>query len=58
MEVGLGVSVLFGQSEINHIDLVSTLSNAHQEVVRLDITVDKGFGVDVFNTGDELVRQQ
>jgi hypothetical protein len=41
MEEGLRVTVLLGQTEINDIDLVSTLANAHEEVVRLDITVDE-----------------
>ena len=58
VEVGLGVTVLLGQTEINDIDLVSTLADAHEEVVRLDITVDEGLGVDVLDAGDELVGQQ
>lgn len=58
VEVRLWVTVLLGQTEINDIDLVTTLSNAHQEVVRLDITVDEGLGVDVLNAGDELVGEQ
>ena len=58
VEVRLWVTVLLGQTEINDIDLVTTLSNAHQEVVWLDITVDEGLGVDVLNAGDELVGEQ
>ena len=58
VKVRLWVTVLLGQTEINDIDLVTTLSNAHQEVVRLDITVDEGLGVDVLDTGDELVGEQ
>ena len=58
VKMGFGVTVFLGQSEINYIDLISTLSNSHQEVVRLYITVDEGFSVDVFNAGDELIRQE
>ena len=58
MEVSFGVTVLFGQTEIDYVDLIATLANAHEEVVRLDITMDKRLGMDVFDTGDELVGQQ
>ena len=58
MEVCLWVTVLLGQTEINDIDLVTTLSDAHQEVVWLDITVNKGLGVDVLDARDELVGEQ
>ena len=58
VEVSLGVAVLLGQTEIDNIDLVATLADTHEEVVRLDITVDEGLGVDVLDAGDELVCQQ
>jgi hypothetical protein len=58
MEVGLWVTVLLGQTEINDIDLVTTLANSHEEVVRLDVTVDEGLGVDVLNAGDELIGEE
>lgn len=58
VEVSLWVSVLLGQTKINDVDLVTTLTNAHEEVVRLDITMDEGFGVDVFDTGDELIGEK
>ena len=57
VEVRLWVTVLLGQTEINDIDLVTTLSDAHQEVVWLDITVDEGLCVDVLDAGDELVGE-
>ena len=50
VEVSLRVAVFLCQSEVDDIDLISTLSNPHQEVVRLDITMDEGFGVDVLDT--------
>lgn len=41
MEVRLGVSVFLSQAEIDNVDLVTTFANTHEEVVRLDIAVDK-----------------
>jgi hypothetical protein len=58
VEMGLGVTVLLGQTEIDNVDLVTTLSDAHEEVVRLDITVDEGLGVDVLDTRDELICEE
>lgn len=58
MKVGLRVTVFLGQPKINYIDLVSTFSNTHEEVVWLDVSMNEGFGVDIFNARDELIRQQ
>lgn len=58
VEVRLGITVFLRETKIDDVDLVTTLADTHQEVVGLDITVDKGFGVDVFDPGDELVGQQ
>ena len=58
MEVGLGITVLLCKTKVNHIDLVSTLANAHEEVVRLDIAVDEGLGMDVFDAGDKLISEE
>lgn len=58
VEVSLWVSVLLGQTEINYIDLVATLTNTHEEVVRLDITMNEGLGVNVLDAGDELIGQE
>jgi len=58
VEVSLWVTVLLGQTEIDDIDLVTTFANAHQEVVRLDITVDEGLGMNVLNAGDELIGEE
>ncbi len=52
VEVSLWVTVLFSKTKIDYVDLVSTLANSHQEVVRLDITVNERFSVDVFDAGD------
>jgi hypothetical protein len=58
VEVGLRVPVLLGETEVDHVDLVAPLADAHEEVVRLDITVDEALGVNVLNTADELVGEQ
>lgn len=58
VEVRLGIAVLLGQTEVNDVDLVAALANAHQEVVWLDITVDEGLGVNVLDARDELIGQQ
>jgi hypothetical protein len=56
--VGLGITVLLGETEIDNVDLVATLADAHEEIIRLDITVDEGLGVDVLDAGDELIGEQ
>lgn len=58
VEVSLGISVLLGKAEVNNIDLVATLADAHEEVVGLDIAVNERLGVDVLNAGDELIGKQ
>src|SRR6266536_2784682 len=58
VEVSLWVTVLLCQTEINDIDLVTALANAHEEVIRLNITVDEGLGMDVLNAGDELICEE
>ena len=58
VEVRLWVTVFLGQTEIDDIDLVAALADTHEEVVRLDITVDEGLGMDVLDAGDELIGQQ
>lgn len=58
VEVGLWVSVFLGQTKVDDIDLISSLANAHQEVVRFDVSMDEGFGMNVFNARDELVGQK
>jgi hypothetical protein len=45
----LWVPVLFGQTKIDHIDLVASLTDAHEEVVWLDVSVDEVTRVNVFN---------
>jgi hypothetical protein len=58
MQVSLGVSVLFSETEINDIDLIASFPNAHEEIVGLDISVDKVSRVNVFDSRDELVGEE
>lgn len=58
VEVSLGVPVLLGETKVDDIHLIAPLTNAHQEVVGLDISVDERLGVDVLDTGDELVGKE
>ena len=58
VEVSLWVAVLLGKTEINDVDLIPTFPDAHEEVVRLDVAVNEGLGVDVFDAGDELIGKE
>lgn len=52
MEVGLWIPVLLRETEVDDVDLVASLSDAHEEIVGLDVPVDEGFGVNVLDPGD------
>lgn len=58
MEVGFGVTVLLGQAKINDIDLVPPLSDAHQEIVGLDVAMNERLGMNVLDAGDQLIGEQ
>lgn len=58
VEMCLWVTVLLSKTKVDDVDLVASLSNAHQEIVGLNIAVDERLGVDILDTGDELIRQQ
>lgn len=58
VQVALGVAVFLCKSEINHVHLVATLANAHQEVVWLDVTMDKVFRVNVLDARDLRANQR
>ena len=58
VEVSLGVTVFLGKTEVDHVDLVSSLADAHEEVVGLDVSMNEGLGVDVLDAGDELISQE
>ena len=52
VEVRLGVTELLSQAEVNHINLVASFPDTHQEVVRLDVTVNEVARVNVLDAGD------
>ena len=56
--VRAGVPVLLGQAEVDDVDQVALLAQAHQEVVGLHIPVDEVLGVDVLNPADLWWRQR
>jgi hypothetical protein len=58
VQVCLWVPVLLCETEIDDIDLVSTFTDTHQEVVGLDISVDEVSGVNVFYPRDKLVGEE
>ena len=47
-----GVAVLLGQAKVDDVHQVALLAQAHQEVVRLHISVDEVLRVDVLNPAD------
>ena len=49
VEVRLGVTELLGKTKVDHIDLVTILSNAHQEVIWLDVMMYEVARVDILN---------
>lgn len=54
VEMGSWVSVLFGESKVNHIDLIPAPPQPHQEIVRLDVSMEKVFRVYEFYPGNLL----
>lgn len=58
VKVRLWITVLLGQTEVDDIDLVASLADAHEKVVGLDVAVDERLCVYVFDAGDELVDEQ
>jgi hypothetical protein len=49
VEVGLGITECLCEAEIDNVNLVAALTDAHQEVVRFDVAVNKLSRVDIFN---------
>jgi hypothetical protein len=52
MGVRLPVAVRFCQAEIDDVNGIGPLAQAHQKVVGLDVAVDEGAGVDELEAGD------
>ena len=58
--MGLRVTEFFCETEIDDVDLVTAFPNAHQEVIRFDITVDEITRVNILDTRDliEIMRKR
>ena len=56
--VCLGVSVLLGETEVDHVDLGPSLPSPHEEVVGLDVSVNEVLGVDVLHSPQLRVKRQ
>lgn len=54
---GAGVPVLFGQPEVDQEELVAVPSDAHEEVVGFDVSMDERFAVDELDAADHLVGE-
>ena len=52
VEMGLWVTVLLGETKVDDVDLIATLSNTHEEIVGFDVTMNEVAGVDVFDARD------
>lgn len=55
--VRLQVAILLAQSKVNHVHDMRVVSDPHQEVLGLYVSVDVILRVDPFDTLDELVGQ-
>ena len=47
-----GITILLGQAKVNDVDQVPFLPQAHEKVVRFDITMDEVLGMDILNSTD------
>jgi hypothetical protein len=52
VKVSLGITVLLCETEIDNVDLVSTFTDTHEEVVGFDISVNEVSRVNVFDSRD------
>lgn len=52
-----GVPEFLGQTEIDEEQFVAVPADTHQEVIRLNISVDERLAVDVFDSADHLIGQ-
>ncbi len=52
VEMSPRISVLFSESKVNHIDLISAAPKTHEKVVWLDVSVEKVFRMNEFYPGN------
>lgn len=58
MKVRLGVPVLLRKAEVDDIDLIAALTDAHQEVVRFNVTVNETLRMYVLNARNKLICKE
>ena len=58
MEVCLRIPVLLSQTKIDDVDLITSLANTNQEVVRLNIPINERLIVNVLDAGNKLISNQ
>ena len=55
--VGTGIAVLLGQPKVDNVNDRLALAQPNQKIIRLDITMNKGLGVHILQTTQQLIRQ-
>ena len=61
MEMHLWVPELLRKTKFDDVDLnatFATFANSHEEIVRLDISMDKIARVNIFDTWNQLIHKQ
>lgn len=49
------VAELLGETEVDHVELVAVPPDAHQKIVRLDVTVDEALAMDELHATKHLI---
>jgi hypothetical protein len=58
MLVCLGVAVSPGQTKIYQVNQMAMPPDTHDEILRFQITVDKGFGMNMLNARNQLISEK
>lgn len=58
MSTGKWLAIGLGKAKVDDIDLTTPHSGPYKNILGLDISVDEGLGMDVFEVGCDLVCQQ
>ena len=52
-----GITILLGQAKVNDVHQIAFLPQTHEEIVRLDITMNEVLGMDIFDSTNLQRRQ-
>ena len=55
MHPGFRITITLRKTEINGIDPIGATAGSDEKIVRLDVTVDKILGVDVFYSAEQTI---